>query len=554
MKFFYDLSTKTKLLVCFTIVIAINLIISITTLTSLNQVNKAAEEIDGVLNAAFSRTFTVQEALEKTQFSFSTGLNMLYFDYDEKMLERDAPQLIADIKTRINALNPDFLGTQEYRDLCLEVKQAALNSVKILEERVMPKIQRDAFSDANSTFTTEVYPELARAISACSALYKIQTQHCLSLTQAASDSTIVFVDSILTVVGVIMALICAFFMSNYIARALKEQTDVLNTLATGNFSEHIKGGYADEFGKSHDIIRKTRDSLGTIINMTKDECAKLQGEMRNLQDISHNFANMASDIQNQAVTVAAAANQMVSTTQDIARNCETAAAGSTRCKEISSTGLDTVQQAIDNIRQQSVHTRDNAAKIESLAKQTNDIGSIVSTIDDIAAQTNLLALNAAIEAARAGEAGRGFAVVADEVRALASRTTASTQEISQMVKNVQAEAKNATDSINASVVNMDTVANDASHIMDIFNDISAHVSDVNTQITQIATAAEEQTTATSEISAHMQNVSQMTGDMAQDADHQYKSMDSAYNDLSALAQALSFFKTRANQRDPQPHA
>ena len=231
MKFFYDLSTKTKLLVCFTIVIAINLIISITTLTSLNQVNKAAEEIDGVLNAAFSRTFTVQEALEKTQFSFSTGLNMLYFDYDEKMLERDAPQLIADIKTRVNALNPDFLGTQEYRDLCLEVKQAALNSVKILEERVMPKIQRDAFSDANSTFTTEVYPGLARAISACSALYKIQTQHCLSLTQAASDSTIVFVDSILTVVGVIMAgRTGASFAATLGTMQVNEEIDALKTM------------------------------------------------------------------------------------------------------------------------------------------------------------------------------------------------------------------------------------------------------------------------------------------------------------------------------------
>ncbi|MDT3662912.1 MAG: MCP four helix bundle domain-containing protein, partial [Anaerobiospirillum sp.] len=199
MKFFYDLSTKTKLLVCFTIVIAINLIISITTLTSLNQVNKTAEEIDGVLNAAFMRTFTVQEALENAQFNFSTGLNMLYFDYDEKMLERDAPQLIADIKARANALNPDFLGTQEYREVCLGVKQAALNSVKILEERVMPKIQLDAFSDANTTFTTEVYPELAHAIRACSDLYKLQTQYCLNLTTEASDSTIVLIDSVLTV-------------------------------------------------------------------------------------------------------------------------------------------------------------------------------------------------------------------------------------------------------------------------------------------------------------------------------------------------------------------
>ena len=547
MKFFYDLSTKAKLLLCFTIVIVINLIISVTTLTSLHQVNKTAEQIDNILNAAFTRIFNIQEAVERAQFNFSAGLNMLYVQYDEKMLKRDAPQLIANIRDKVSVINPDFLGTQEYHDLCIEVRDGALNGAKILEEKVMPKLNRQAYSDAYTVYLTEVYPEFARSIRAASSLYRIQTQYCIGLTKEASDSSIVVIDSTLTVVGVIIAFICAFFLSNYIARALQEQTGVLNTLATGDFSEHIKAGYADEFGKSHDIIRKTRDSLGKIINMTKEECNKLQGEMRNLQDISHNFATMSNDIQNQAVTVAAAADQMVSTTQDIARNCETAAAGSTRCKEISNSGLETVQQAIDNIRQQSEHTRDNAAKIESLAKQTHDIGSIVSTIDDIAAQTNLLALNAAIEAARAGEAGRGFAVVADEVRALASRTSTSTQEISQMVKNIQSEAQMATNSINASVANMDTVAEDASHIMDIFNDISTHVSDVNNQITQIATAAEEQTTATSEISSHMQNISHMTGDMAQDANNQYKSMDGAYNDLKELAHALAFFKTRSTQ-------
>ena len=547
MKFFYDLSTKTKLLLCFTLVIVINLIIAATTLTSLHQVNKAAEEIDDVLNAAFTRIFNIQDAVEKTQFNFSAGLNMLYTSYDEKMLAQDAPQLIANVRQKVSVINPDFMGTQEYRDLCIKVRDSALKGVDIIEQKIMPKIRIHAYSDAYTVYLTEVYPEFATAISSCSALYKIQTQYCLGLTQSASDSSIVVMDSILTLVGVLVAFICAFFMSNYIAKSLKEQTDVLNTLATGNFSEHIKAGYADEFGRSHDIIRKTRDSLGKIINMTKDECNKLQSEMRTLQNISHSFATMSNDIQNQAVTVAAAADEMVSTTQDIARNCETAAAGSTRCKEISNSGLETVQQAIDNIRQQSEHTRDNAAKIESLAKQTHDIGSIVSTIDDIAAQTNLLALNAAIEAARAGEAGRGFAVVADEVRALASRTSASTQEISQMVKNVQAEAQMATSSINTSVANMDTVAEDASRIMDIFNDITTHVNDVNNQITQIATAAEEQTTATSEISSHMQNISHMTGDMAQDANQQYQSMDSAYNDLTELAKALSFFKTRANQ-------
>ena len=250
---------------------------------------------------------------------------------------------------------------------------------------------------------------------------------------------------------------------------------------------------------------------------------------------------MSNDIQNQAVTVAAAADEMVSTTQDIARNCETAAAGSTRCKEISNSGLETVQQAIDNIRQQSEHTRDNAAKIESLAKQTHDIGSIVSTIDDIAAQTNLLALNAAIEAARAGEAGRGFAVVADEVRALAQRTSKSTKEISDMIQTVQQDTQAASDAINVSVENMEQVAQNANSIMTVLDDIAGRVSDINMQITQIAAAAEEQTTATSEISGHMQRVSGATGDMSTQAQEQYEAAASVSDDLNHLDEALSFF-------------
>ena len=544
MHFFLNLSTKAKLMTSFGIVIVLNLVIAVFTLSTLSNNSKIAERIDEVLDVAFTRIYTVQVAVEDAQDKFSYGLNENDNTYTLDQLIAEASTLSSTLTNSARAIKPEFLGTAEYRDACITLRDTSLQADEIIQSRVMPLVRNHQVKEAFDLYYEEVAPLFTKASRAAASIFRQQTQYCNNLSAQASDTTIIYINGSLTILAVILAVILTMIMSNYISRSLADQIKIIQQMSDGNFSEHIKQGHDDEFGHSHNVLRTMRNSLSDIIAMTKDECNKLQGEMRNLQDISHTFASMSSDIQNQAVTVAAAANEMVSTTQDIARNCETAAAGSTRCKEISSTGLDTVQQAINNIRQQSDHTRDNAAKIESLAKQTHDIGSIVSTIDDIAAQTNLLALNAAIEAARAGEAGRGFAVVADEVRALASRTTASTQEISQMVKNIQSEAQMATESINTSVANMDTVAEDASHIMDIFNDISAHVSDVNTQITQIATAAEEQTTATSEISAHMQNISQMTGDMAQDADNQYKSMDSAFNDLTHLNKALSFFKTR----------
>ena len=530
-------------MVSFGIVIVLNLVIAVFTLGSLSNNSKIADKIDEVLDVAFTRIYTVQNAVEDAQDKFSYGLNERDNTYTVEQLIAEADSISAHLTSSARAIIPEYLGTPEYRDACITLRDSSLQADELIRTQVMPLVRDHKIRQAFDLYFEEVAPLFTNATRAAASIFRQQTQYCNNLSSQASDTSIIYINGALTIIAVILAIALTFIMSNYISRSLADQIKIIQQLAEGNFSEHIKQGHNDEFGHSHNVLRAMRNSLSDIIVMTKDECAKLQGEMRNLQDISHNFANMSNDIQNQAVTVAAAANQMVSTTQDIARNCETAAAGSNRCKEISSTGLDTVQQAINNIRQQSDHTRDNAAKIESLAKQTHDIGSIVSTIDDIAAQTNLLALNAAIEAARAGEAGRGFAVVADEVRALASRTTASTQEISQMVKNVQAEAQMATESINTSVANMDTVAEDASHIMDIFNDISTHVSEVNTQITQIATAAEEQTTATSEISTHMQNISQMTGDMAQDADNQYKSMDSAYNDLTHLNKALAFFKT-----------
>ena len=544
MSFFLNLSTRSKLLCSFMIVIAINLIIAMTTILSLNNVRNTAIKIEEVLNIAFNRILTTQVAVEDFSSKFSMGLNEHEPTYSVQSLMSEGDSIIRRARQVADAVKPDFLGTDEYRQACLNLKSFIYKASDITDSQVMPLARNGKIEEAYDIYMTEVDPLVMEAVKTGSDIFHLQNDYCIALTNEASEPTPMIVASVFTVIGVIMALALALGMSNYMSLSLKGQMYILEKLKSGDFSISIKDSHKDEFGQSHEMIRDLRNTLSRIIQMTQDESHHLKSEMSHLQDISSTIARVSSDIQNQAITVAAASDEMVSTTTDIARNCESAASGSELCKNITNNGMNMVAQAAANIRQQSEHTRDNATKIENLARQSRDIGSIVSTIDDIAAQTNLLALNAAIEAARAGEAGRGFAVVADEVRALASRTSQSTQEISRMIKNIQTEAAVATDSINASVSNMDTVAEDAQQIMQILKDITENVNGVNTQITQIATAAEEQTAATAEISSHMQSVTSVAADMSADADKQYAAMGKATEDLDDLLKALSYFKTR----------
>jgi methyl-accepting chemotaxis protein len=178
--------------------------------------------------------------------------------------------------------------------------------------------------------------------------------------------------------------------------------------------------------------------------------------------------------------------------------------------------------------------KESAQTVDTLGMRSEQIGEIISTIEDIADQTNLLALNAAIEAARAGEQGRGFAVVADEVRALAERTTKATREISSMIKSIQQETRNADTSMEQGVREVEAGAREATRSGEALEDILKQIGDVTMQVNQIATAAEEQTVTTSEISG---NIHQMT-DVLQEAAHGVHKTAAATNELSTLAEAL----------------
>ena len=186
------------------------------------------------------------------------------------------------------------------------------------------------------------------------------------------------------------------------------------------------------------------------------------------------------------------------------------------------------------MEQISKRVQSTAETVKTLGERSNQIGAIVATIEDIADQTNLLALNAAIEAARAGEQGRGFAVVADEVRALAERTTRATHEISTMIKNIQSETQVAVTAMEQGVQEVERGSIEAGRSGEALQEILMQINEVTMQVNQIATAAEEQTATTNEITNNIMQISQVV----QDTSRGVHESATAANDLSRMAEQL----------------
>jgi methyl-accepting chemotaxis protein len=208
---------------------------------------------------------------------------------------------------------------------------------------------------------------------------------------------------------------------------------------------------------------------------------------------------------------------MSATSGDIAQNCQMAAEGSNQASQAASAGSEVVNNTVLVMSRIASRVQETAKTVESLGARSDQIGAIVATIQDIADQTNLLALNAAIEAARAGEQGRGFAVVADEVRALAERTTKATREISEMIKAIQSETKGAVVAMEAGVSEVEKGTAEASKSGQALQEILEQINAVTMQVNQVATAAEEQTATTSEISNNIHQITEVVQDTAKGA-------------------------------------
>ncbi len=277
----------------------------------------------------------------------------------------------------------------------------------------------------------------------------------------------------------------------------------LDTIAGGDLRVTIVTNNNNELSRMLSSIKHLQESMCRIIASIQDTAVQLASSSEQLSATSSMIANSVDQVASQTGMVAAASEEMTATSTDIARNCVMVADGGGKANDSALAGALVVKETVSVMNRIANKVHESAKTVESLGTTSDQIGDIIGTIEDIADQTNLLALNAAIEAARAGEQGRGFAVVADEVRALAERTSKATKEISEMIKAIQTETRQVVETMEQGVREVKNGTVEAAKSGDALQDILDQINAFNMQISQIATASEQQTATASEISSNM---------------------------------------------------
>ncbi len=296
-------------------------------------------------------------------------------------------------------------------------------------------------------------------------------------------------------------------------------TSVMDRVAAGDLSVavQVQGGGGV---RSMMISLKTMvERFNEVMRQLHATSATLVGAADELSAASGQIATNAGNAATESVTMATASEEMAATSHEISRNCQHAAENSRCTSSIAETGVTVVAGTINVMEQIAERVKGLSGTVEQLGQRSDQIGQIIGTIEDIADQTNLLALNAAIEAARAGEQGRGFAVVADEVRALAERTTRATREIGDMIKTIQLETREVVVAMEEGVHEVEAGTSEATKSSAALREILDQVNVVAGEIVQIAQAAEEQTATTGMISGNIRQITDLVQSTAEGSHH-----------------------------------
>ena len=453
-----------------------------------------------ILNKAHELKLTVVQVQQwLTDISATRGLDGLNDGFDEA--ENNAKlfkKLIADLQT----LDP--VHAKDYKDM-LPVFENYYSAGKTMAKAYVDEgpsggnKMMSNFDEAAANMSEKVDAFLAKTIELTN----------LSLNQqqelASSSRITILIGSVIALIGVV-------FVYIIMSKALSILPVIVNEfskIANGDLTSELKTERNDEIGDLIHGLRNMQDQLKIMIShisQTTHQLTSLTGQMNTMATVAGENIERQ---QQETSQVTLAINELNTVSQDVSRNITESTNATSKVRSENIKCEKTVNDAIETMHTLSKRLDDATNTIDEVAKNSNEISTVLDVIQGIAEQTNLLALNAAIEAARAGEQGRGFAVVADEVRSLATRTQESTEQIKEMIDRLQSGSKRGVEVMSQSREFAEVAVNRATEAGSSLSDISKHIVLIDDKNVQVASASEEQSTVSENVNQKILHVNEM---------------------------------------------
>ncbi len=345
---------------------------------------------------------------------------------------------------------------------------------------------------------------------------------------------------IVALLAALLTIVLALLLTRSIVTPLNKALNVAEVIAGGNLRQAIEVDGQDEPARLLRALAQMQASLRRTIEQIAGSATQLASASEELSAVTEEASRGVQQQNTEIEQAATAVNEMTAAVEEVARNAVSTSEASQQSTQAAREGRDRVVQTVEAIQTMAHDVQNTSVMIEGLATQGRDIGKVLDVIRAIAEQTNLLALNAAIEAARAGEAGRGFAVVADEVRALAHRTAQSTQEIEKMVAGIQNGTGEAVESMQQSNRRTQSTLELARAAGESLEQIAESINQINERNLVIASASEEQAQVSREVDRNLVNIRDLAIQSAAGANQ----TSSASHELSRLAVDLNAMVAR----------
>nr|WP_085717357.1 methyl-accepting chemotaxis protein [Pseudomonas sp. B28(2017)] len=412
-----------------------------------------------------------------------------------------------------------------------------LGQYRQIEDRMKTLSRNNQVDELRSLLNTDLLNNSEAINLVLNKLLEINTRQSHDTNQQAADQYDSAFNLVITllVIATALTLLFAWLLTNSITQPIANALSAAEQIAEGNLTCPITVDGQDEAGRLLLAMSKMQDKLRDTLQRISGSATQLASAAEELNSVTDESARGLTRQNNEIEQAATAVNEMTSAVEEVARNAVSTSEASKNATTSAGDGRDLVQETVSAIERMSADVQSTANLIGDLANESRDIGKVLDVIRGLADQTNLLALNAAIEAARAGEAGRGFAVVADEVRALAHRTQQSTSEIERMIGSIQSGTEHAVDSMRNSTERAESTLNIARGAGISLDTINSAIVEINERNLVIASAAEEQAQVAREVDRNLVNIRDLSVQSATGANQ----TSAASNELSRLAVDLN---------------